>query len=1133
MATTNGGQTWAAQPVPSLVATGNGSGLEAIACTSPSRCFADGVANGGGVILGTTDAGATWSVLWSIQQAPDLYVSGGMPAIACPSSTECFALGDSGAVGYATRVLATTDGGSTWTSLPLPADLPQLDGVDCQSVTRCILVGGADIVETADSGSSWVVQTVGNSVAFSLMSVDCPSSTTCYAAGGNGNQGSTSGGVVFTTTDSGTSWTGQSVPIATVNNLTCTSPAHCYGGGSQGYGGEMISTWNGGGSWFVQALPLTTGAIWGLSCPSANVCLSTEAGGWFSENSLILQGPGVGTSSTATTISVSASSSAAGQDLTYTATVTGVPGTAPPTGTVAFAVGATPLCVATLAAGTGSCISSGAPAGLDDVSGSYSGDNTFFSSSGAASMEVGLSTTAISVSPSNALPGEQVTYSADVTAQVGTGTPTGTVAFTAGTTPLCVATLAAGTGSCTASNAPTGLPFILGSYSGNASFQPSSGSTGLAVGLTSVTEVSVSSPTAPPNQPVTYSADVTAGTGTGTPTGSVDFTAGATTLCVAVLSGGSGSCTASNAPMGTSVVVGAYSGDSNYTGSSGTSALFVQSESLTTVSVDSPTIGIGQDVTYSATVGADVGTALPTGTVAFTVGTTDLCVATLVGGSGSCVAGTAPVGVDLVVGTYSGDSDVLGSYGDAVVTVGPTTTTVSATPSPVSTTQPVTYSASVVADVGSGTPTGTVTFTIGSTDLCVATLVGGAGSCVASFDPVGVNQVSGWYSGDSDDAGSSGTAQLTVGPTATTISMSSQSVAASAPVTYSATVTSAFGVPTGTVTFSVPTQTICTATLVNGQGSCVSADAPVGTADVVTGAYSGDSNDFGSIGSATLAVAPFTSQTVFSSTATFGQNVWFTGIATSAGPVTGTITFSIGAMILCTATLNGQGTWSCLDSEVPLGTYTVTAAYSGDSSVAGSSSSQVFSLTRETAAAVSVDPAPATVDQEEIYSATVTAPEGGTPTGTVSFSIGSTDLCVATLVGGTGSCSSHNAPEGVATVTGAYSGDSDLRGIRGVDGHRRQERHVHHPASTVLPRLRPGGLGRRRLRLRGRLLWVAPGTRIARGRHHRHRGHSHRTWLFPGGGGRWGVQLQCAVRQLTTRHRDPRGRHRGYPAHPQ
>ena len=202
---------------------------------------------------------------------------------------------------------------------------------------------------------------------------------------------------------------------------------------------------------------------------------------------------------------------------------------------------------------------------------------------------------------------------------------------------------------------------------------------------------------APPYQPVTYSAVVTAGTGTGTPTGTVDFTVGATTLCVAVLAGGTGSCTGFDAPMGGDIVTGTYSGDSNYTGSSGTSALYVQSTSSTGVSVTSPNSGPGQEVTYSATVVASVGTAIPTGTVTFTVGTTGLCVATLIGGAGSCAAGNAPVGVDIVVGAYSGDSNVIGSSGITALTVGPTTTAVSTNPSSVAVAQPVTYSASVVA----------------------------------------------------------------------------------------------------------------------------------------------------------------------------------------------------------------------------------------------------------------------------------------------------------------------------------------------------------------------------------------------------------------------------------------------------
>src|SRR5580658_8621780 len=55
--TNNGGATWVNQTVPPVMASGTWSGIQSIACPSTSDCFAVGTANYGGVILGTTDGG--------------------------------------------------------------------------------------------------------------------------------------------------------------------------------------------------------------------------------------------------------------------------------------------------------------------------------------------------------------------------------------------------------------------------------------------------------------------------------------------------------------------------------------------------------------------------------------------------------------------------------------------------------------------------------------------------------------------------------------------------------------------------------------------------------------------------------------------------------------------------------------------------------------------------------------------------------------------------------------------------------------------------------------------------------------------------------------------------------------------
>ena len=90
-----------------------------------------------------------------------------------------------------------------------------------------------------------------------------------------------------------------------------------------------------------------------------------------------------------------------------------------------------------------------------------------------------------------------------------------------------------------------------------------------------------------------------------------------------------------------------------------------------------------------------------------------------------------------------------------------------------------------------------------------------------------------------DDSG--GTPPATPAATCTNISVNPVSTTAGTPVTYSATVGSANGTPTGTVTFTDGSTVLCTTgALVNGAGSCAVSAAPVGT-DSIVGTYSGSS----------------------------------------------------------------------------------------------------------------------------------------------------------------------------------------------------------------------------------------------------------------------------------------------------
>ncbi len=233
----------------------------------------------------------------------------------------------------------------------------------------------------------------------------------------------------------------------------------------------------------------------------------------------------------------------------------------------------TPLSVTANAGNFGTAVAlsaDGTIAAVGDPNGGNPGGEVTVFSLDATTAATDLSASA---NPSSATVGSQITYSATISG--GRGTPTGTVTFSTGLLTLCTASVSGGVASCPASNTPLGAGAVFATYSGDANNAPSSASTPVTITSPSTTDVSVAPTSVTEGATVTYSANVSPTTGSGTPTGTVAFSTGGTALCTATLASGSGSCTASNAPEGTDTVAGHYSGDSTYSASSSSTSLTV------------------------------------------------------------------------------------------------------------------------------------------------------------------------------------------------------------------------------------------------------------------------------------------------------------------------------------------------------------------------------------------------------------------------------------------------------------------------------------------------------------------------------------------------------------------------------
>ncbi|HZL25415.1 MAG TPA: Ig-like domain repeat protein [Acidobacteriaceae bacterium] len=217
-------------------------------------------------------------------------------------------------------------------------------------------------------------------------------------------------------------------------------------------------------------------------------------------------------------------------------------------------------------------------------------------------------------------------------------------------------------------------------------------------------------------QSAKFTAKVTGQTGsTGTPTGTVTFLSGATTLGTGTLDGtGTASYTATSLNATTYSVTASYAGDTAFSASVSAAQNLMVAPATATVALTAPaTALVGASVTLSVAVTGTPGT--PTGSVTFKDGATTLSTATLASGTASFSTTSLAAGAHTITVSYSGDS-IFGAATSPVSTV-----TINAAPAITFAAQPSSLTivhGSSGTVVITGTPvggyTGTVTFACGT-----------------------------------------------------------------------------------------------------------------------------------------------------------------------------------------------------------------------------------------------------------------------------------------------------------------------------------------------------------------------------------------------------------------------------------
>ncbi len=231
-----------------------------------------------------TMAAAPTTPSWSIQyQAPEGITLRGLKML---NTQVGYAVGgpDWGGQGNP-YILKTTDGGTNWTRLTLPAFVAGWQGgIDCLSELHCLSVGTTgQAIRTTDGGVTWANSGMANGYGGYLYAAHWANSSTVLAGGTNGHS--------FRSTNGGVSWS-EFLPggYVVIWEFQCFGST-CYGAGN---GASFAFSYNTGASWSRRFAPqfdllglsfLNTNTGW-VSAAHGEIYYTTDAGqSWVSRTS--------------------------------------------------------------------------------------------------------------------------------------------------------------------------------------------------------------------------------------------------------------------------------------------------------------------------------------------------------------------------------------------------------------------------------------------------------------------------------------------------------------------------------------------------------------------------------------------------------------------------------------------------------------------------------------------------------------------------------------------------------------------------------------------------------------------------------------------------------------------------------
>jgi phospholipase C len=258
-------------------------------------------------------------------------------------------------------------------------------------------------------------------------------------------------------------------------------------------------------------------------------------------------------------------------------------------------------------------------------------------------------------------------------------------------------------------------------------------------------------------------------------------------------------------------------------------------------------------------------------------------------------------------------------------------------------------------------------------------------------------------------------------------------------VTFTATVTSSGGTPTGKVAFHDGPNPLGTETLNSAGVATFETSTLTAGQHNITARFQANATFATSAGGLSQTVQIQSTVTMTSATpspATYGEALTLAAnVATSSGgPVpTGKVSFAFGKMALGSATLNASGnaTLALTQAKLTSGSDSVTASYAGNAVyIAGVSSPLAVTVTPgPSTSAVASSLNPSSFGQPVTFTATVTSSTGLIPSGKVQFKDGKTVLsAVALNASGVATFTTHTLATGSHSITAVFVGSLNFSG---------------------------------------------------------------------------------------------------------